>query len=171
MADRHCINTQELEHEAHREQQLKEAIAAEKHQVQRLKELVAQIVEECPSTWRYGDGDGGTVMSYLYSAADLNGLRTCPNPHNPATGEGTGVEEYTVYRFYDAAGDLLYVGVSSNAIRRWEQHQRTKPWFGEVAVITRSLFEDKETAYEAEIRAIIHETPKYNIVHNGLEGK
>jgi predicted GIY-YIG superfamily endonuclease len=37
-----------------------------------------------------------------------------------------------VYGAYNHAGELIYVGISVNPNRRWEQHECDKPWIGEV---------------------------------------
>jgi len=38
-----------------------------------------------------------------------------------------------VYWMYDATGRCLYVGVTRHPVRRWAQHQRSKPWISQVA--------------------------------------
>lgn len=163
----HISNYYESEYEARRQKELAEAIACEKWQIQRAKELAAQMAEECPWVWRFGDGDGGSIINSVFDAFEEAGLRTSPAGYNPPTGEKEVDGEHTVYRFYDSNGTLLYVGVSRTPLKRWEQHQNTKEWFPDVAVITRSIYPDKASAYEAERRAIIDEVPEYNIVHNG----
>lgn len=170
MAMHDYTNDHELELEARREREYNEAIAYEKWQIQRVKELAAQMAEDCPWVWRFGDGDGGSVVNYLYDAFEAAGLRASPEPNNPTIGDKEVDGEHTVYRFYDVNGALLYIGVTSNPYKRWERHENTKPWFGDVAVITRSLYQDKASAYEAERRGIIAEHPKYNIVHNRTSG-
>lgn len=70
-----------------------------------------------------------------------------------------------VYRFFDAQGALLYVGVSENVKQRWVVHGSTKPWWPEVAEKTTEVFPSRDEALEAERAAIVAEKPKYNIVH------
>lgn len=41
-----------------------------------------------------------------------------------------------VYRLYDSGGELLYVGITNNPVRRFSQHQSEQPWWG--AVLRRS---------------------------------
>ena len=36
-------------------------------------------------------------------------------------------EPTAVYRFYDANGALLYVGITGNLSRRWAKHEARKP--------------------------------------------
>jgi hypothetical protein len=71
-----------------------------------------------------------------------------------------------VYRFFDAADVLLYVGFTVNFPGRLGTHHSSSPWFSEVARWTLTDLPDDVTglAYEAEtIRA---ERPIYNVRHN-----
>lgn len=70
----------------------------------------------------------------------------------------------TLYRMFGAAGQLLYVGISSRALSRWEQHRHEKPWWSAVARITVEHFATREEALSAELAAIRVERPEYNIV-------
>lgn len=69
----------------------------------------------------------------------------------------------TLYRFFAEDGDLLYVGVTNNAGNRFDQHRISKPWWDQVATITVTHYEDRETALYWERSAIRHEMPAYNI--------
>jgi predicted GIY-YIG superfamily endonuclease len=72
-----------------------------------------------------------------------------------------------LYRLYDEAGQLLYIGISNRAARRWIQHLVTKPWSAEIQRMERGLsFENREDAHQAERLAIMAEAPRYNITHN-----
>ena len=73
---------------------------------------------------------------------------------------------HALYRFWNAAGDLLYVGISVNPYGRFEQHQADKPWWGEVAKITMQPYPDRESVLAAERDAIECEHPAYNVQHN-----
>ena len=73
----------------------------------------------------------------------------------------------TLYRFYDAAGVLLYVGISSIGPVRWLGHQ-FRDWWTLVATVTTEHFPDRAPALAAEVLAIKTEEPKYNIVHAGI---
>lgn len=42
---------------------------------------------------------------------------------------------HALYRFYDAAGALLYVGITIDPGSRWRSHAHDKPWWQQVAQI------------------------------------
>ncbi|MFB4275783.1 GIY-YIG nuclease family protein [Nonomuraea sp. MTCD27] len=69
----------------------------------------------------------------------------------------------TLYRLYDTADRLLYVGVAGNPGRRFEQHRAEKPWWGQVARITLEHHPTREAALDAELTAIRTENPRHNI--------
>lgn len=74
-------------------------------------------------------------------------------------------EAHALYRFHDADGRLLYVGITLNPANRWRDHKRDKDWWHEVDTITIEKFESRGAALLAERQAIISERPAYNIVH------
>lgn len=71
-----------------------------------------------------------------------------------------------LYRHYHPNGDLLYVGISRDALGRQYQHNRSAPWRAEVYKIVVEPFETREAALEAERIAIKTEAPKYNTMSN-----
>lgn len=73
---------------------------------------------------------------------------------------------HALYRFFDASGDLLYIGITLNPAGRWKQHREDKPWWEEVADITIETYPDRPSVLEAERKAIITERPRYNKTHN-----
>ena len=70
----------------------------------------------------------------------------------------------TLYRLYAADGALLYVGIAGNPGRRFEQHRKDKPWWGDVATTHLQHFPTREEAMAAELEAIRTEHPTHNIV-------
>jgi excinuclease UvrABC nuclease subunit len=72
-----------------------------------------------------------------------------------------------VYRMFDEAGDLLYIGKSNQFMGRVHQHAETKGWWPEVANISITHYPCRCTAEDAERDAIVAEMPKYNVHHNG----
>jgi hypothetical protein len=68
---------------------------------------------------------------------------------------------------YDTLGTLLYVGITQQQSRRFDQHNQDKPWWSEVASITVEHFPNRRAVQIAEMAAIAAEHPKYNIIGNG----
>jgi hypothetical protein len=67
-----------------------------------------------------------------------------------------------VYRMYDEAGTLLYVGSSSNIGRRLSQHQSDTAWFPAVVRIDVEHHSELAAARAAEARTIVAEAPLMN---------
>lgn len=76
----------------------------------------------------------------------------------------TREELHTLYRFYDDAGGLLYVGITCSPSRRFGQHRREKSWWSDVAQIHLEQFETRADLMEAERAAIETEKPLLNRV-------
>ena len=72
-----------------------------------------------------------------------------------------------LYRHYHPSGDLLYVGVSLDAVERQRRHMKGADWHNMICRIVIEPFEIREQALEAEQIAIKSEFPKFNTVHNG----
>lgn len=72
-------------------------------------------------------------------------------------------ERTELYRHFDAADRLLYVGISLSTVARLSQHMLGSPWAGEIARITVERFATREEAALAELRAIVEERPLHNI--------
>lgn len=67
-----------------------------------------------------------------------------------------------VYRLYDVAGTLLYVGVAYDFDTRFAQHAAHQPWWPRVAHRDVIWFDNRLDACYEEARAIAHEAPAYN---------
>lgn len=74
----------------------------------------------------------------------------------------------SLYRQFNDAGILLYVGISINAFDRFRQHAKDKVWIDEVGSMTIERFSSRALALAAEAKAIVDERPKYNIAGNPL---
>lgn len=72
----------------------------------------------------------------------------------------------SLYRFFDATGALLYIGITNSIPRRLGEHDERKPWFAESVRATFEHHPSRAAALTAEKKAIKKERPKYNIVHN-----
>ena len=70
-----------------------------------------------------------------------------------------------VYRFFDADGTLLYVGVTKNFEARRQQHKGTKAWWPEVDPNRTKVvwYVDEPSALRAELDAIGGECPVHNV--------
>lgn len=73
---------------------------------------------------------------------------------------------HALYRFYDHAGRLLYIGITSALSARLSNHGDTKPWWVDVANITVSHYVNRDEVLAAERAAIISERPLWNVKHN-----
>lgn len=77
----------------------------------------------------------------------------------------SGSGSHALYRFFDAGGDLLYVGITNDPGRRWGRHSNSKPWWHEVDRIEIERYPDRTSVLAAERKAIQEESPRYNVVH------
>jgi excinuclease UvrABC nuclease subunit len=67
-----------------------------------------------------------------------------------------------VYRHFDSAGVLLYVGCTNTPEKRKAGHRRQSPWFHKVASIETQTFSSRAEALAAETKAISTENPLFN---------
>jgi predicted GIY-YIG superfamily endonuclease len=68
----------------------------------------------------------------------------------------------TLYRCFDAAGALLYVGIADLWARRIGTHSTKTEWFDGVASVTVEHFDTRAQAMAAEAAAIRDESPAWN---------
>ena len=71
-----------------------------------------------------------------------------------------------LYRHYDAANRLLYVGISLSQSSRLEQHMQDSKWAADIATIKIEYFSSRNEAFHAEKTAIQAEYPIWNLQHN-----
>jgi predicted GIY-YIG superfamily endonuclease len=71
-----------------------------------------------------------------------------------------------LYRHYDAQGGLLYIGISSEVLRRLGEHRQSR-WYRSIALITIEPFPTWKAAQAAERAAIRAEWPRYNAETRG----
>ena len=80
--------------------------------------------------------------------------------------------DLVLYRFFDADGGLLYVGISVNVWARFSQHRQGSAFFPEAATVTlQSGFASRDELRVAEAAAIRAEKPRFNVVHNRPKSK
>lgn len=106
---------------------------------------------------------------YLLSKTDLKARDIKAQFLDGGIGQGSppavNGKDQVLYRMYSVRGDLLYVGISSNAQKRFRQHFGKQPWAKEVYNIRVEFFPCRESVETAEREAIRREKPKYNVVH------
>ena len=68
-----------------------------------------------------------------------------------------------VYRFYNEADQLLYVGITDNWPARFHEHAKKSAWYKEARRIDLKPFETREEALAEELSAIHNEDPLWNI--------
>lgn len=75
-------------------------------------------------------------------------------------------ERTALYRVFGDVDLLLYIGISDDFGRRWKDHAKTQPWWGEMRRLTVDHWYDtRDEALDAEAAAIFSEQPKYNVMH------
>jgi len=70
-----------------------------------------------------------------------------------------------LYRHWSKYGQLLYVGVSLNAVNRLSQHAVSSGWHKDIAKVEIEWFESRSAALIAEKLAIKKERPEHNKMH------
>lgn len=78
-----------------------------------------------------------------------------------------GDRPHALYRFRDAAGQLLYIGITVDIAGRFPRHAAEKPWWRDVTRIDVEALPGRAEALEAERAAIQAERPVHNVRHNG----
>jgi predicted GIY-YIG superfamily endonuclease len=79
---------------------------------------------------------------------------------------GPTIQPTALYRFYDAEGNLLYVGVTGNPASRFSDHRRTSSWWAQADRHEVEWLPHWNAALKAERRAIQEEMPRWNSVFN-----
>jgi hypothetical protein len=67
-----------------------------------------------------------------------------------------------VYRLFDAAGRLLYVGIGYDYLKRWKAHAKAKDWWPDVVRRDVIWYDNRLDAAYDEARAITNEEPIHN---------
>lgn len=68
-----------------------------------------------------------------------------------------------LYRHFDEAHQLLYVGISLSTFARLSQHRFHSSWFAKIKSVEIEHFETRAEAMAAEREAIKNESPMFNI--------
>jgi predicted GIY-YIG superfamily endonuclease len=78
------------------------------------------------------------------------------------------MKTHVLYRFFDAANQLLYVGITASPPRRFNEHRTNKEWWTQVNKITIENYSTRSGLQAAERHAITTEQPRYNVLHNAV---
>jgi hypothetical protein len=121
------------------------------------------------------EADGESVLSFAQAETKAKTMLLAPAARSApqiaekfATFQEQGiVPACHLYRHYDPTGDLLYVGISLDNLKRQYEHSREAAWRSMIFQIIVEPFATREEALEAEEQAIRTEFPKYNVTHNG----
>lgn len=75
------------------------------------------------------------------------------------------VRSHVLYRLFDDAKRLLYVGITCNPAARFSSHGGDKEWWTQVATIALEHLSSRAELESAERAAIRDERPRFNLVH------
>lgn len=81
---------------------------------------------------------------------------------HPGVGD-KATSETAVYRLYDEANRLLYVGIGRNPMNRWAAHADQHAWWPNVKSFETKWFPSREEAAAEERRALREDSPLHNI--------
>lgn len=98
-----------------------------------------------------------------------DGLPTVAAPTNQAqrpTGSYADNAGTLVYVAHNAAGEVIYVGITDNLFARMVQHSRDSAWWPHMARLTWEEWPDREAALRKESRLIKAWQPPYNKMGN-----
>lgn len=109
-------------------------------------------------TYRISSGGGGQKLPKLVRSGK-------PKKAEPVKRDTTQSGPTSLYRHYDAAGCLLYIGISLSAFTRFAQHKHGSVWSANVTRMEIEHYASREAALRAERRAIQVEQPVWNVQH------
>jgi len=75
-----------------------------------------------------------------------------------------------VYKAYDDAGALLYVGISINVFKRLGEHKAYSPWYDEASRIEVVQYLNRASARAEEARCIKFDAPAFNVTQEAAAG-
>lgn len=79
--------------------------------------------------------------------------------------ESTREGHTALYRFFDAPGLLLYVGITNQLAKRFQQHSSSARWWSAAASHSVEWLPSRTAAGRAERAAIRNEKPLHNVLH------
>lgn len=75
------------------------------------------------------------------------------------------VRGHYVYRVYDADERLIYIGATSDLMKRWDAHEALSWWYELAERVDAEPYPTRYAAFAAEMVAIQEEQPAFNIRH------
>jgi hypothetical protein len=121
----------------------------------------------------YEDANGTTVLSFAQaqqaatlSPPEFRRRASAINEKFKQIAAGAWAAQCYLYRHYDCHGDLLYVGISLDFLKRQRTHLRIADWRHQICRIEIEPFATRAEALEAERSAIWDEYPKHNRADN-----
>lgn len=116
---------------------------------------IAETIRIYEAKWGPESPDApGREAGYRYCAAATAGRPRIP------------VADVLLYRWYDGAGRLLYIGITGDLLTRQASHSRKSSWVQFAAGSTIERHPTREAALASEERAIKLELPLFNKQHN-----
>lgn len=88
-----------------------------------------------------------------------------PRSRKPRTNKATWL-----YRYFDADGVALYIGITGDLERRLDDHARSSSWLDFAVETKLERYAKRKDAEEAEVKAIRAERPLFNLAHNDEPG-
>lgn len=73
----------------------------------------------------------------------------------------------SVYRYYDHAGRLIYIGITARGIQRQHEHSQISEWFPHAVTQHLEACPDRDAALRLERELIKAFRPPFNKTHNG----
>jgi predicted GIY-YIG superfamily endonuclease len=86
-------------------------------------------------------------------------------PDDPGTWDSIkpcATGHHLLYRFFDADGSPLYIGITWTPRERWRNHRKRKTWWHLVAAAVVECHESEHEALRRELAAIKTESPMHN---------
>lgn len=125
--------------------------------------LADRIYPEVRSMFEGGQSQNEIAKALGVSQATVGRSLSRNDPDRPGATTSPKPTMQTLYRMFDADGQLLYVGISVNPMSRMKHHASAQPWWEEVSGIDLEKYATRDQVMEAERRAVENENPRYNV--------
>lgn len=109
---------------------------------------------------RWACGGAAQTAVLIADASSFRTCRACEDKLDP---------QPVVYRCFDSAGNLLYIGSTFQRNQRFRSHELTSQWWAQAADIKLEKFQSIAEARFAEAKAIFAEKPPHNHIGRDVE--